>query len=477
MSGYSCFFDPGVALLQRGSFLEAKDPTGVISMLSGVAEPAPVKESDLATAGMLLMFTVAISSLFYLTNAKSSRIRGYTWTVLDTTLSIVIAIMLFEAVKDATYLVVGTQAMTWNLTNFALALVCTGALQLMSLAIVQAQGTWEVHTGTKAVEVSLRLIRTRAFSGTCGRFCGFAWITFWAMQQVEPTIEGHNHTRWADIVPFAAALIGLALMAAFRVLRHWIIFRDGIVDPEEKAWELQTCRIEIDGFSLCCSFVIAQVARYYIGGIMPAPTGTEQHGSTAGKSFAHPAQEIARLLVLALSFKCFSVFTSVMVGDNPPHSVDDWTGWARWVGGLLAVNTFSKTTGWLLLFSTGWTLFGFLPTEDPDSSVQVRTILALICSYLSFFVIGMLDAAPGGKQRWKDETLASMGLMTGFSWRRCYGLTIDFFTATYGTRLIPSEPKNGEHLMEICLSLPFVAILMPAHYLYIVPNAIAASMT
>merc|ERR1719281_240616 len=99
-------------------------------MLSSVADPEPkmVKEGDLATAGMLLMFTVAISSLFYLTNAKSSRIRGYSWTVLDTTLSIVVAIMLFEAVKDATYLFVGTVAMTWSTTNFALAALCTAAL-------------------------------------------------------------------------------------------------------------------------------------------------------------------------------------------------------------------------------------------------------------------------------------------------------------------------------------------------------------
>lgn len=210
---------------------------------------------------------------------------------------------------------------------------------------------------------------------------------------------------------------------------------------------------------------------------MPNPAGTEQHGSTAGKSFAHPVGEIARLLALALSFKIFSVFTSIMVGDHPPQTLDDWKPWVKWVGGLLAVNTFSKTTGWLLLFTTGWTLFGFLPQEDPDASVQVRTILALICSYLSFAVIGMLDVAPGAKQRWRDETLASMGLMTGFSWRRCYGLTIDFFTASYGSRLIPSAPKDGEHLMEICLSLPFVAILMPAHYFYIVPNAIAAGMS
>merc|ERR1719506_2355102 len=230
---------------------------------------------------------------------------------------------MFEAVKDATYLVVGTQAMTYNITNFALALLCTGALQLMSLAIVRAQGTWEVHTGTKVVEVSLRNIRTRAFSGTCGRFCGFAWITFWAMQQVEPTTEGYNHLGGADFVPFLAAGTGFVLMGLFRVMRHWIIFRDGIVDAEEKAWELQTCRIEIDAFSLCCSFVIAQVARYYIGGIMPNPAGTEQHGSTAGKSFAHPAGEIARLLALALSFKIFSVFTSIMVGDHPPQTLDD----------------------------------------------------------------------------------------------------------------------------------------------------------
>jgi hypothetical protein len=208
-------------------------------MLAGVDTPKAVKAGDLATAGMLLMFTVAISSLFYLTNAKSSRIRGYTWTVLDTTLSIVIAIMLFEAVKDATYLVVGKEAMAWNSTNFALAALCTAALQIMSLAIVRAEGTCEVHTGTKAVEVSIRHIRTRAFAGTCGRFCGFAWITFWAMQQVERTIEGHNHTRLADFVPLVAAATGFLFMAAFRVVRHLIIFNDGVVDPEERAWELQ----------------------------------------------------------------------------------------------------------------------------------------------------------------------------------------------------------------------------------------------
>jgi hypothetical protein len=426
---------------------------------------------------MLLMFTVAISSLFYLTNAKSSRIRGYTWTVLDTTLSIVIAIMLFEAAKDATYLLVGTSAMTWHSTNFALAFACTIALQLMALAIVRAEGMVEVHTGTKAVQVSLRHIRTRAFSGTCGRFCGFAWITFWAMQQVERSIEGNNHKNLADIVPFLAPGAGLLLMALFRVVRHYIIFRDGVVDDEEKAWELQTCRIEIDAFSLCCSFVIAQVARYYSGGIMPNPAGTEQHGSTAGKSFAHTPGEIARLLACAGAAKFLSVATSAAVGDHPPHTVDEWQAWAKWVGGLLVVNTFSKTAGWLLLFSTGWTLFGFLTMDDPDNSVQVRTIIALLCSYLSFAVIGMLDAAPGGTKRWKDETLSSMGLMTGFAWRRCYGLTIDFFTASYGTSLIPSTPQDGEHLMEICLSLPFVAILMPAHYYYIVPNAIAAGMT
>merc|ERR1719240_1049082 len=320
--------------------------------------------------------------------------------------------------------------MTSSATHIVLAAICTAALQLMSLVIVQAQGTWAVHTGTKSVDVSLRHIRTRAFAGTCGRFCGFAWIMFWAMQQ------------------------------------------------DERAWELQTCRIEIDAFSLCCSFVIAQVARYYVGGVMPNPAGTEQHGSTAGRSFAHSPGEIVRLPALALTAKFLSLAASARIGDTPPEKLEDWASWARWVGGLLAVNTFSKTTGWLLLFTTGWVMFGFLSMEDPDASVQVRTIVALICSYFSFAVIGMLDTAPGtGKQRWKDETLASMGLMTGFSWRRCYGLTIDLFTSSFGTSLIPSTPKDGEHVMEICLSLPFVAILMPAHYYYIVPNAIAAGMT
>ena len=44
----------------------------------------------------------------------------------------------------------------------------------------------------------------------------------------------------------------------------------------------------------------------------------------------------------------------------------------------------------------------------------------------------------------------------------------------YGGKFL-NDPHSGEIVLEIVLSLPFVAILMPAHYLYIVPNGIIAA--
>jgi len=332
--------------------------------------------------------------------------------------------------------------------------------------IVRAEG--ESHG------IPLRTLRTRAFAGTVARFCGFSWITFWASLQV----DGEKASQYAFLVPIAAALGGLVLMALIRSIRLAVIFADGVVDEEEKNWELMTCRTEIDALSLCLSFLITQIARYYIGGVMPNPKGAEQKGSTAGFSFDHSADEVARLLALSIACKLFSVLVSRFAGDHPPgdssQSGGDWLQWTRWTASLVVVQTLSKTTGWLLLFTVCWMTFDFTPLENPDSSVQVRTIIALICSYFSFAVISALDKVPGDG-KWKAETLTSIAVMSGFAWRRCYGLTIDFFTSSYGPYMSPKDPFNGEILMEIGLSLPFVAVLMPAHYLYIVPNAILAA--
>ena len=60
----------------------------------------------------------------------------------------------------------------------------------------------------------------------------------------------------------------------------------------------------------------------------------------------------------------------------------------------------------------------------------LQTPLAVHSSYVANELLDLRDLsvvpifrgpASGGKQRWKDEALASMGLMTGFAWRRCYG--------------------------------------------------------
>lgn len=312
-----------------------------------------------------------------------------------------------------------------------------------------------------------RVVRTKAFAGTAARFAGFAWIRFWAALQ----IDGHEPSAYADAVPYAAGLAGLLLMAALREARLAAIFADGHIDEEERAWDELTCRTEVDALGLCLSFLVTQLCRYHVGGTIPNPSGAEQRGSTGGALAAfHSGAQIAALAGLAVAAKLASVAAAKALGDAPPAA--EWRGWAPWACGQVLVNALSKTTGWLLLFALGWCMYKFAGREDPDMSVQCRTLLALTCSYLSFAVIKLLDVLPGDA-RWKEGTVQSFALMTGFAWRRCYGLSIDMFTAGYGQGL-PSA-RSGEILLEIAIALPFCAVLLPAYYLYIVPNGLLAA--
>ena len=66
--------------------------------------------------------------------------------------------------------------------------------------------------------------------------------------------------------------------------------------------------------------------------------------------------------------------------------------------------------------------------------------------------------------------MISIGVTLGFAWRRCYGITIDAITRTYGDKLVEGSPYSGEVVFELLTALPFVFLLKPMQHWYITPK-------
>jgi hypothetical protein len=460
-----CSEDVGAILLQQRSFLELSDNS------------LPIEEihaEDVTTAGMLLLFTMVFTTLFYFVNAKSQRLRRHTWTLLAETLSILLSITIFETVKDFFYLLFVPKKNGFFFPHLTCGVTVTIVLQWASLQLVKSV---PAETDLPAADAQAnRRARTTAAAGITARSAGFGWITFWAALQV----DGTQPSALADYIPLIALALGTGLIQLCMESRAAIIFRDGVMDPEEKAWETVACRADVDALALCLSFLNSQVARYYIGGVMPDPSGAEQHGSSSSDILRHTDTQIFRLAGLAVSCKVLSVILSHLVPDNPPQRDGDddspfWQRWLRWACGRVMIGGLSKTAGWLLLFALEWALFrvkipGLVQHANPDMAVFFRVSIALVCSYLSFFCIVVLDGCAGERYgEISQEILTTMSVVTGFAWRRCYGLTVDLFTVGLAHRWF-SDPSSGELILEIMLSVPFIAGLLPAHYYYIVPN-------
>eukprot|EP00929_Paragymnodinium_shiwhaense_P084650 TRINITY_DN45280_c0_g1_i1.p1 TRINITY_DN45280_c0_g1~~TRINITY_DN45280_c0_g1_i1.p1 ORF type:complete len:306 (-),score=26.49 TRINITY_DN45280_c0_g1_i1:527-1444(-) len=232
-----------------------------------------------------------------------------------------------------------------------------------------------------------------------------------------------------------------------------------------------------------------------VGGVMPDASGVEHAiGEAPIKHVFHKPLEIVTLLVTAVLSKVGATALETLIIQLSQHMEEEHPR-RRWLLlRLLTVlsNTLHKMCGWLLLFSVGWTVHKGreftelvnLRKKSADDSVQVRAITSVICSYLSFLGIIALDCLPGSPVgRFKCGILQSLSMMVGFSWRRCYGLSIDFVSGFAGHIVFPNASNtadgqdDGELILEILIGIPVALIVMPALCWYISPMVLLADMT
>lgn len=437
--------------------------------------------ADISSAWNLLMYTAIVAFAFYYVNSPKAQIRSMTWLMLDNAFSIVFAILLFEVIKDLTYLATMPNKTSFLLGNGVAAVVCVLITQFSYYYI------FKYSPGTRIIKLSdgqfrrfpLRTIRMKTFGPSMARFSGFSWITFFAAMQVDMNDVNCSPSNIAHWVPLISFFSGWFLLFIIRFLRLTAITRDGKVDREEDEWEESASRADFAGLGLCLSFLLTQSLRYWIGGQMPNPGGVEQAGSTGSDVPRHESWQILTLIAAAIGAKVGAMLINYVIedkveslgGDLDDGKVATWLHWAKWSFGRINFFMLQNLVGWLFLYSLVWILikWPFLTQPDPDSSVRFRvrvaTIMTLICLILLRIVVWFER-----EETFQREVMISIGVTLGFAWRRCYGITIDAITRTYGDKLVEGSPYSGEVLFELLTALPFVFLLKPMQYWYITPK-------
>jgi len=284
------------------------------------------------------------------------------------------------------------------------------------------------------------------------------------------------------------------------VLRMRVMYWDGSVDEQEEQWEIATVNNEIDAAGLSLSYLAVMDIRAAVMMQMPDPGGTV-HAPVSS------VLQVIVLLIAAVVCKSISFIPKLQpkataasrrhLSRRSHHQGSRPTTFARLPNNIvnatcmvtmdfetkkkIFVNTVSKMSGWLLLFTVQGAIRYFSDKLDHDrdqgdESVSVRAVTAILCTYLSFGLILLLKylCLP---QKFKAGMLQTTSMMVGFSWRRSYGLSLDYLSMKAAQRTVTNmtgDKELDEWLLEIFVAIPTVLVMLPALYWYITPNVLTA---
>lgn len=145
-------------------------PSILNPMLATVLEEAPpASDTDVGISGMLLGNFAFVMSLFYIVNHPDSDMRRYSWSVISSTISIFIAVMVFQGLDNSLVALLvpeGESAEFWHMVlNFSQQFVWFWILQL-----VLGVGHLNYVGGKGRVEQEVRIGGSGRVCGDSGRF-------------------------------------------------------------------------------------------------------------------------------------------------------------------------------------------------------------------------------------------------------------------------------------------------------------------
>jgi hypothetical protein len=427
------------------------------------------EETDMMAVGIAATLIGAVSfqmGLFYLTNHRDDDMRRYSYDIINATISIFSAVMLFQTCDDLVdvYVVENLSPANQCIAHMTHMLIWYTGLQF-SLAYISGA------IGSEPKSVESMELNMKSVAVILAHLTGFASINAWGSLQQLPSVRT---SPWsvAGIVPISF-LGQFFLQRLTEKIRTWVAFGDdGKVDIWEKAWIEETAEAENDVMGLTLSFNLTQTARFWIVGVIP-----DRHGKL---DVFDPDADNQSLHLLCVGLIAAFLMTTVYMLDPRYKNVDmsedeqkekdaeeteekEQSLASRMRAAVIL--TFGMTFAWCIFFSARQVI-----KSIAENDMVVSVTLALSISLVSFGCIRLLDLLADADctgDRTDDaikQIIRAIGILVGFGWEQCFDVAVE--------ELSESMPKKTQHGTKMMLGLFCVCIITPAWRWHLLPFAL-----
>lgn len=426
-----------------------------------------------------LFFTMV---MFYFVNYPDDDIKRYTWSIINTTLSIFTAVLTFQGIDDlvmhvAVTPVLGAFPSGWRqIARVMIGFVIFLAWYVFALlAIALASGMFkqdddaqngkmwvisdfmrgdhgttikhsqlvqgcrskgiaavngvEVFVASRAVVHESYETRTKCWSTLFAHMAGFAMISAGGDLQNAPFFSDQPATSWLAILVCIFFLIGIFSLSELLYARHRgseskALFVEGSIEAED------------DIICLAVSFMMVQSMRFTITGTLPSKLGLyhKQETETA---------QTEGLYVMG-------VLSAVMM-------VVAAMGMSRSRVKNLVVGTFSMGFAWAFLFATRslFDSWSFLQSRKISPlTIEGRIVLAMTLSLFACMIIVILDR----------NIITGLSILIGFTWEHTFDGCVEAISSLF------SDPLAIK--LKLFLTFLIVLIVVPAWRKYILAKVV-----
>mmetsp|Transcript_30359 Transcript_30359/g.64290 ORF Transcript_30359/g.64290 Transcript_30359/m.64290 type:complete len:654 (+) Transcript_30359:1-1962(+) len=275
------------------------------------------------TAGLTLIAAICMMMLmYYLTNYNDEDVRKYTYEIVNSTVSIFCAVLLFSAGNELTEDLFLNHLEKNPMSKFLIRLSLTvGFYAALQLALMWATNQFSAEEKvlengqrrklkpgdrmggiTYRQQTKLRLVSSGLIMA---HLTGFSAISAGGALQQSPWFRQNPFTTFL-VVPLAIVfLVGMGKIT--ECLRRHKTFQDGDKDWQETLWDEQVKEAENDVVSLAGSFLLVQTMRFLIGGSLPDAEGEEE----LEVLFQHKIWEV--VLMYLFGFACVGMVVFLLV--------------------------------------------------------------------------------------------------------------------------------------------------------------------
>jgi len=417
------------------------------------AEEEAAEAESFALAVFLMGGVSSLMFVFYLVNSSHQGIKATTWRVMNMTVSIFVAVLMYGTIK---LFLLELMSSSKGFSVFGGSKINMWVLEL-TLFVVLYLGThgllFKLKEGDKA-----RLV---AFSTVAGHMSGFAAMYGFADTAEREMIEKLEAHGIVLIIIGSALIMGLLALVMGKVMNK-ISNADGIMDEAEIEW-IDTCNeTDDDVFCLASSFLIVLLIRFLIRGkAMPYEPGKVGDVTQTDANF---------LLATVFGFIALVGAGTAYITkkDRRLHETSAFEKRAT----TLVQHLISMCMAWSFLFWAEWQLYVWGWESTIIGGALVVAVFSSVSCFACVYLLNYLEEHLEGKMARKalKSMELALGVCVGFSWERAFDVGFEEIEHSL-------EHRFNMYFRPVVyvagLSLVLLAIVAPAWRLYILPKTMS----